>query len=66
MALGRKRLTCGAIKGLTVCCFTYGAMFVFHCKHTALYGCAMHSHAKQSHSNDWAAVPKKTWLQGNC
>ncbi|CAI9603164.1 unnamed protein product, partial [Staurois parvus] len=47
MALGRKGLTCGAIEGLTVCCFAYWAVFVLCCKHTALHGCAMHSHAKQ-------------------
>ncbi|CAI9562775.1 unnamed protein product, partial [Staurois parvus] len=47
MAQGRKGLTCGAIKGLTVCCFTMGAVCVFHCKHTALYGSAMQSHTKQ-------------------
>ncbi|CAI9534626.1 unnamed protein product, partial [Staurois parvus] len=34
MALGQKGLTGGAIKGLTVCCFTMWA--VFHCKHTTL------------------------------
>ncbi|CAI9572243.1 unnamed protein product, partial [Staurois parvus] len=44
MALDRKGLTCGAIKGLTVCCFTVS---VFCCKHTALYGSAMQSHTKQ-------------------
>ncbi|CAI9584306.1 unnamed protein product, partial [Staurois parvus] len=38
MALGRKGLTCGAIKGLTVCCFAYWAVFVLHCKHTVLHG----------------------------
>ncbi|CAI9589994.1 unnamed protein product, partial [Staurois parvus] len=47
MALGRKGLTCGAIKGLTVCCFTRGGVLVLHCKHAALHGCAVHSHAKQ-------------------
>ncbi|CAI9619441.1 unnamed protein product, partial [Staurois parvus] len=49
MALGRKWLTSGAIKGLTVCCvcFTMRLCLCFHCKHTALYGSAMHSHAKQ-------------------
>ncbi|CAI9549383.1 unnamed protein product [Staurois parvus] len=40
MVLGRKGLTCGAIKGLTVCRFTYWAVFVLHCKHTALHSCA--------------------------
>ncbi|CAI9534592.1 unnamed protein product, partial [Staurois parvus] len=47
MALGREGLTCGAIKGLTVCCCVY----VLHCKHTAFHGCAMRcamrSRAKQ-------------------
>ncbi|CAI9606683.1 unnamed protein product, partial [Staurois parvus] len=49
MALGRKGLTSGVIKGLTVCCFTMVicVLCVFHCKHTALYGSAMQSHAKQ-------------------
>ncbi|CAI9544050.1 unnamed protein product [Staurois parvus] len=37
MALGRKGLTSGAIKGLTVCRFTSDC--VLHCKHTALHGC---------------------------
>ncbi|CAI9539715.1 unnamed protein product [Staurois parvus] len=45
MALGKKGLTSGAIKGLTVCCFTLCA--VFHCKHTALYGSTLQSHTKQ-------------------
>ncbi|CAI9573388.1 unnamed protein product, partial [Staurois parvus] len=36
MALGRKGFTCGAIKGLTVCC-----VLVLHCKYTALHGCAV-------------------------
>ncbi|CAI9568860.1 unnamed protein product [Staurois parvus] len=35
MALGRKGLTCGAIKGLTVCCFTRGCVLVLHCKCSA-------------------------------
>ncbi|CAI9547846.1 unnamed protein product, partial [Staurois parvus] len=47
MALGRKVLTCGAIKGLTVCCFIRSSVSVLHCKHTALHGCAVHSHSKQ-------------------
>ncbi|CAI9576171.1 unnamed protein product, partial [Staurois parvus] len=47
MALGRKRLTSGAIKGLTVCCFIVGCVSAFNCKHTALYNCAMQSHTKQ-------------------
>ncbi|CAI9535963.1 unnamed protein product [Staurois parvus] len=42
MALGRKGLTCGRIKGSTVCHFTYWAVFVVHCKHNALHGCAKH------------------------
>ncbi|CAI9578162.1 unnamed protein product, partial [Staurois parvus] len=33
IALGRKGLTCGAIKGLTVCC-------ALHCKHTA-FSCTL-------------------------
>ncbi|CAI9553305.1 unnamed protein product, partial [Staurois parvus] len=41
MELGRKGLTSGVIKGLTVCCFTV------RCKDTALHGSAMQSHAKQ-------------------
>ncbi|CAI9611679.1 unnamed protein product, partial [Staurois parvus] len=50
MALGRKGLTCGLIKGLTVCCVCalhWGGVCVLHCKHTALDGCAVHSHPKQ-------------------
>ncbi|CAI9605985.1 unnamed protein product, partial [Staurois parvus] len=47
MALGRKGLTSGAIKGLTLC-----AVCVLHCKHTALYGSAMQSHTKQSAGAD--------------
>ncbi|CAI9585207.1 unnamed protein product, partial [Staurois parvus] len=47
MALGMKGLTSGAIKGLTVCCFTMEAVCVLHCNHTALYGSAMQSHTKQ-------------------
>ncbi|CAI9568800.1 unnamed protein product [Staurois parvus] len=50
MTLGRKGLTSGAIKGLTVCCvcFTlWGGVCVLHCNHTALDGCAVHSHPKQ-------------------
>ncbi|CAI9572278.1 unnamed protein product, partial [Staurois parvus] len=42
MALGRKGLTSGVIKGLTVCCVR-----ALHCKHTALYGSATQSHTKQ-------------------
>ncbi|CAI9588446.1 unnamed protein product, partial [Staurois parvus] len=48
MALGRKGLTCGAIKGLTVCCFT---LCVCVC-HTDLYGSAMQSHTKQCARTD--------------
>ncbi|CAI9585901.1 unnamed protein product [Staurois parvus] len=57
MALGRKGLTSGAIKGLTVCwvCFTMGlclvllggCLLVLHCNHTALDGCAVHKHPEQ-------------------
>ncbi|CAI9533672.1 unnamed protein product [Staurois parvus] len=47
MALGRKGLTSGAIKGITVCCFTVRCVSALHCKHTALYGSAMQSHTKQ-------------------
>ncbi|CAI9575270.1 unnamed protein product, partial [Staurois parvus] len=42
MALGRKGLTSGVRKGLTVYCVCFT-----NCKHTALYGFAMQSHAKQ-------------------
>ncbi|CAI9610423.1 unnamed protein product, partial [Staurois parvus] len=42
MALGRKGLKSGVIKGLTVCCVCFT-----HCKHTDLYGSAMQSHTKQ-------------------
>ncbi|CAI9572145.1 unnamed protein product [Staurois parvus] len=44
MALGRKGLTCGMIKGLTVGCVC--VLCVLHCKHTALDGCTVHSHPK--------------------
>ncbi|CAI9579453.1 unnamed protein product [Staurois parvus] len=47
MALGRKGLTSGAIKGLTVCCFTLCPVCLLHCKHTAVYGSAMQSHTQQ-------------------
>ncbi|CAI9606417.1 unnamed protein product, partial [Staurois parvus] len=47
MALGRKGLTCGAIKELTVCWLTVCCVCSLHCKHTALYGCAMQSYTKQ-------------------
>ncbi|CAI9545934.1 unnamed protein product, partial [Staurois parvus] len=33
MTLGRKGLTSGAIKGLTVCCFTMWPVCVLLCKH---------------------------------
>ncbi|CAI9566008.1 unnamed protein product [Staurois parvus] len=46
MALGRKGLTSGPIKGLTVCCFTVCCVSAFHCKQTALYCSAMQSHTK--------------------
>ncbi|CAI9575831.1 unnamed protein product, partial [Staurois parvus] len=52
MALGRKGLTFGAIKGLTVCCVCFTKCTVFHCKHTALYGCAMQSHTKKCSGAD--------------
>ncbi|CAI9532863.1 unnamed protein product, partial [Staurois parvus] len=42
MALGRKGLTCGAIKGLTVCC-----VCTLHWRHAALYWSAMQSYTKQ-------------------
>ncbi|CAI9591998.1 unnamed protein product, partial [Staurois parvus] len=49
MALDRKGLPSGAIKGLTVCCvcFTLCAVIVLLCKHAALYCYAMHSNTKQ-------------------
>ncbi|CAI9607619.1 unnamed protein product, partial [Staurois parvus] len=53
MALGREGLTSGAIKGLTVCCFTMCSVFVIHCKHTAM----------QNHANQMAvlcSVPELT------
>ncbi|CAI9602236.1 unnamed protein product, partial [Staurois parvus] len=43
MALGTKGLTWGLIKGLIVCRDVCG----LHCKHTALDGCAVHSHLEQ-------------------
>ncbi|CAI9582022.1 unnamed protein product [Staurois parvus] len=42
-----KGLTCGAMKGVTVCCFTVSCVCAFNCKHTALYGYAMQSHTEQ-------------------
>ncbi|CAI9619209.1 unnamed protein product, partial [Staurois parvus] len=47
MALGRMGLTCGAIKGLTVCCVYFTKCAVFHCNPTALNGSAKQSHTKQ-------------------
>ncbi|CAI9570988.1 unnamed protein product, partial [Staurois parvus] len=41
MALSRKGLTSGMIKGLTVCCVCFTVCY------TALYGSVMHNHAKQ-------------------
>ncbi|CAI9556679.1 unnamed protein product [Staurois parvus] len=52
MALSMNGLTCGAIKGLTVCCFTLCAVCVLHCKHTALHDSAVHSHAKHCEEAD--------------
>ncbi|CAI9600063.1 unnamed protein product [Staurois parvus] len=48
MTLGRKGLTSGAIKGLTVCCvcFTVCAVCVLLGTHTALYCPAMQSYTK--------------------
>ncbi|CAI9552417.1 unnamed protein product, partial [Staurois parvus] len=37
MTLGRKGLTCGAIKGLTVCCFTRWAVSVCFTVSTLLW-----------------------------
>ncbi|CAI9560268.1 unnamed protein product [Staurois parvus] len=42
MALGRKGLTCGVIKGLTVCCFNIS------CVSCTLLCMALHSRAIQS------------------
>ncbi|CAI9556916.1 unnamed protein product [Staurois parvus] len=50
MTLGRKALTSGAIKGLTVCCAVFSIMCcvcVLHCKHTNWDGCTVHSHPEQ-------------------
>ncbi|CAI9551347.1 unnamed protein product, partial [Staurois parvus] len=52
MALGRKGLTCGVIKGLTVCCFTMWAVCTLHCKHIA-----MQSHTKQCAGADTGLYP---------
>ncbi|CAI9537508.1 unnamed protein product, partial [Staurois parvus] len=53
MALGRKELTCGVIKGLIVCRFTMiNCVQCFHCKHTVLYGSVMQSHTKQCAGTD--------------
>ncbi|CAI9545365.1 unnamed protein product, partial [Staurois parvus] len=46
MTLGRKGLTSGAIKGLTVCCFTVYCVCGLLCQHIALYCCAMQSNTK--------------------
>ncbi|CAI9596274.1 unnamed protein product, partial [Staurois parvus] len=43
MTLGRKGLTCGAIKGLPVCCFTLCAVCVLLGKHAALYCSAVYT-----------------------
>ncbi|CAI9591466.1 unnamed protein product [Staurois parvus] len=47
MALGRKGLTSGAIKGLTVCCFTVCCVCALLCQHIPLYDSSMQSHTKQ-------------------
>ncbi|CAI9611585.1 unnamed protein product, partial [Staurois parvus] len=47
MALGRKGLTCGEIKGLTLFCFTVCCVSAFNCKHTALHGSAMQSSVQE-------------------
>ncbi|CAI9590831.1 unnamed protein product [Staurois parvus] len=48
MALGRNGLTSGAIKGLTVCCFTMLSVCALLCKHAALYCSAMQRNTKQN------------------
>ncbi|CAI9550993.1 unnamed protein product [Staurois parvus] len=55
MPLGRKGLTSGVIKGLTVCCvvFNIKLVCVFHCNHITLDGCAVQSHPKQCSHADW-------------
>ncbi|CAI9597968.1 unnamed protein product, partial [Staurois parvus] len=47
MTLGRKGLTSGAIKGLTVCCVCFTVCCVLLCMHAALYCSAMQSNTKQ-------------------
>ncbi|CAI9584210.1 unnamed protein product, partial [Staurois parvus] len=47
MTLGRKGLTSGVIKGLTVCWLTVCCVHALHCKHTALTGSAVQSLIKQ-------------------
>ncbi|CAI9572364.1 unnamed protein product, partial [Staurois parvus] len=42
-----KGLTCGAIKGLTVCCFTLFAVCAFNCKHTAFLCRAIQSSVQE-------------------
>ncbi|CAI9533478.1 unnamed protein product, partial [Staurois parvus] len=70
MMLGRKGLTSGVIKGLTVCCvcLQWGCVCALHCKHTALYGSALKSHTKQCAGADrgenyclhtWRAPPTR-------
>ncbi|CAI9604560.1 unnamed protein product, partial [Staurois parvus] len=47
MTLGRKGLTSGVIKGLTVCCFTVLSVCALLCKHIAFYCSAIQNNAKQ-------------------
>ncbi|CAI9532066.1 unnamed protein product, partial [Staurois parvus] len=47
MTLGRKGLTSGVIKGLTVCCFTACAVCVLLGKHDAVYFFAVQRNTQQ-------------------
>ncbi|CAI9565780.1 unnamed protein product, partial [Staurois parvus] len=51
MALGRKGLTSGVIKGLTVCCVCFNAcvVCVLLCKHATVYFCSVL--CREVHSN---------------
>ncbi|CAI9586650.1 unnamed protein product, partial [Staurois parvus] len=47
MTLGRKGLTCGAIKGLNVCCVVFYIVCALLGKHAALYCSATQSNTVQ-------------------
>ncbi|CAI9566962.1 unnamed protein product, partial [Staurois parvus] len=47
MALGRKGLTCGVIKGLTVCCLLLGLCLCFTVSTLAVYFSAQQRNTQQ-------------------